>query len=306
MHRVGKATSIEVEGAQLAVARAKAAFKGPDSSLKIPYQEDLATVVRLAQGGDFPRALAALEQPLREAKSRTGARMVFRLGDSAYEFNHDLSLRLGALKALFAARAGDAVTLRKVQTALGALWPMDAEIKLYGVWVDHFVPGRADQDWDDVRVKTSELLELQPGQDPQVTVIHRFKEFGKPTTTNAVTGDWLSPAGRDKAKVETGRPEASQGPTDARAGQPGRVQFFGEVTGQVELPAGRPTKLAEAILSLGKTSESADLRKVKVLRADGTTVVVDVRKVIRENRRDLDLDLRDGDRVEVPARSIIF
>jgi len=82
----------------------------------------------------------------------------------------------------------------------------------------------------------------------------------------------------------------------------GRVQFFGEVTGQVDLPAGRPTQLAEAILSLGKTSESADLRKVKVLRADGTTVVVDVRKVIQENRRDLDLDLRDGDRVEVPKR----
>ncbi len=82
----------------------------------------------------------------------------------------------------------------------------------------------------------------------------------------------------------------------------GRVQFFGEMSGQIELPAGRPTQLAEAILSLGKTSESADLRKVKVQRADGTTVVVDVRKVIQENRRDLDLDLRDGDRVEVPKR----
>ncbi len=82
----------------------------------------------------------------------------------------------------------------------------------------------------------------------------------------------------------------------------GRVQFFGEMSGQIELSAGRPTQLAEAILSLGKTSESADLRKVKVQRADGTTVVVDVRKVIQENRRDLDLDLRDGDRVEVPKR----
>ena len=82
----------------------------------------------------------------------------------------------------------------------------------------------------------------------------------------------------------------------------GRVQFFGEMRGQVELPAGRPTQLAEAIWSLGKTSEFAGLRKVKVQRADGTTVVVDVRKVIQENRRDLDLDLRDGDRVEVPKR----
>jgi hypothetical protein len=85
-------------------------------------------------------------------------------------------------------------------------------------------------------------------------------------------------------------------------GAAGRAQFLGEVTGQVDLPAGRPTQLAEAILSLGKTSESADLRKVKVQRADGTTVMVDVRKVIQENRRDLDLDLRDGDRVEVPKR----
>ena len=85
-------------------------------------------------------------------------------------------------------------------------------------------------------------------------------------------------------------------------GAAGRVQFFGEMSGQVDLPAGRPTQLAEAILSLGKTSESADLRKVKVLRADGTTVMVDVRKVIQENQRDRDLDLRDGDRVEVPKR----
>lgn len=89
----------------------------------------------------------------------------------------------------------------------------------------------------------------------------------------------------------------------------GGVRFFGEMSGQIELPAGRPTKLFEAMSSLrqsGQSDEYADLRKVKVHRADGTTVAVDVLKVIDENRRDLDLDLLDGDRVKVPTRKSVF
>jgi tRNA A-37 threonylcarbamoyl transferase component Bud32 len=86
----------------------------------------------------------------------------------------------------------------------------------------------------------------------------------------------------------------------------GTVQFFGEVNAQVELRTDRPTLLTEAILSLGIiNNQSANLRKVKVLRADGTSVVVDVKKIVSENQRELDMELRDGDRVEVPTR-IVF
>jgi serine/threonine protein kinase len=193
MMEVGKASRTEVNQAELQMAQAKEGMTGlfPAAEPGTAYREDLAAVFRSARRGNLGYSLALLGPSLRSAGAKPGDRWVFRLGDSAYEFKGDLTLRLTTLKALFAARAGDVVRLREAQTAGASLWPTNGEVAFCEVWVDHFAPGRADQDTDEVRVPASLLRGLQPGQDPQVTVIHRFKEFGKPTTTNVVTGDWL-------------------------------------------------------------------------------------------------------------------
>ncbi len=195
MMEVGRATSLEVNQAELQMVQAKEGLSGlvPVANPGTSYREDLASVFRAAGRRNLDYALAVLESPLRRALKIPDERMVFRQGDSAYEFNRALSRRLTALKALLAARAGDAVRLREAQKAGASLWPADGELELYEIWVDHFDPVRADQDTDDVRVNVSELRALQAGRDPELTVIHRFKAFGKPTTTNRITGDWMIP-----------------------------------------------------------------------------------------------------------------
>ena len=103
------------------------------------------------------------------------------------------------------------------------------------------------------------------------------------------------------AKGDSPQRAASPEPAKAPVEYSGVVRFFGDVNGKIELLAGHPTWLSEAVLDL-HPSQFADLRKVTVQRADGTSVVVDVHRVVNDNHREQDLELRDGDRVKVPQR----
>lgn len=96
---------------------------------------------------------------------------------------------------------------------------------------------------------------------------------------------------------------------DDKKVSPGRVIFMGEVQGVMPiLPDEPPKMLAECIMAL-RPSDFADLRRVKLHRVDAETRatetrIIDVRRIIRDNMRGEDVELKDGDRVEVPAKWI--
>jgi hypothetical protein len=85
-----------------------------------------------------------------------------------------------------------------------------------------------------------------------------------------------------------------------------KAVFMGEVRGTVPIPEGQKVMLSEAILHL-TYSDWANLKKVEILRKDESgkalaPIRVDVDAIIRNNRIDLDVELKDGDRVKVPQR----
>lgn len=96
---------------------------------------------------------------------------------------------------------------------------------------------------------------------------------------------------------------------DDKKVSPGKVIFMGEVQGVLGiLPDEPPKMLAESIMAL-RPSDYADLRRVKLHRIDAETKatetrIIDVRRIIRDNVRGEDVELKDGDRVEVPAKWI--
>jgi hypothetical protein len=100
-----------------------------------------------------------------------------------------------------------------------------------------------------------------------------------------------------------------QQPT-AGAASNAKVIFFGELKAVVPLPEGEKLMLSEAILRLGGGGGFANLKKIKVHRRDpesgrAITFVVNVDAVIyNTDPTKKDVELRDGDRVEVPAKLI--
>jgi protein involved in polysaccharide export with SLBB domain len=70
------------------------------------------------------------------------------------------------------------------------------------------------------------------------------------------------------------------------------------------MPSTRDLNVTRALMMAGGATPLADKRKVRVTRreADGTkrTFVVDIEKIGREGRSDLDVTLKPGDVVWVP------
>jgi protein involved in polysaccharide export with SLBB domain len=89
-----------------------------------------------------------------------------------------------------------------------------------------------------------------------------------------------------------------------------KARVFGELSGTIPLVEGEENWLSDAIISLGR-NEMANLKKVKLQRKDpvtgaNKTVEVNVDKILKTNARNLDIKLQDGDRIEVPAKTILF
>ena len=87
----------------------------------------------------------------------------------------------------------------------------------------------------------------------------------------------------------------------------------GGLSGTFPVIEGKKLMLSDVIISAGGKSgnDFANLRKVKVRRFDPATKkesvsTIDVKKIIENGDRNADVELKDGDRVEVPARPIIF
>jgi hypothetical protein len=93
-------------------------------------------------------------------------------------------------------------------------------------------------------------------------------------------------------------------------GRAGRVLFFGAVRGNIlTLQPGEIKPIFEGVYQVGVT-EFANLKKVKLNRFDPATRqtrswIINLDE-IRKGNRAQDMPLCDGDRVEVPERSLVF
>ncbi len=85
--------------------------------------------------------------------------------------------------------------------------------------------------------------------------------------------------------------------------------FYGEVKGTVPLQEGERLTITEAIIQL-TYSEWADLKKVKISRKGPTgkpeIIKVNVDEIMKKNLLDKDIELKDGDRVDVPSKTFRF
>ena len=80
--------------------------------------------------------------------------------------------------------------------------------------------------------------------------------------------------------------------------------------GPQEMIANQKTMLSSAIIRAGDFSQYADDRRVKVTRVgkDGksTSFIVDVKHIIKDGHREKDVELEDGDYVNVPQKWINY
>lgn len=87
----------------------------------------------------------------------------------------------------------------------------------------------------------------------------------------------------------------------------GQVQFYNMVRGTVKLIPGETKYVSDGILELNY-NDFADLKRVKLYRLDSTNKqprIINVKKVL-EGDRSQDVILKDGDRIEVPERGLLF
>ncbi len=95
----------------------------------------------------------------------------------------------------------------------------------------------------------------------------------------------------------------------------GKIEIYGNggFSGTFPVLKGRKLMLSEVIISAGAKSdkEYADLKRVKIRRFDpvskkDTVIEANVTNIIEKADRNADIELKAGDRVDVPAHSIIF
>lgn len=87
---------------------------------------------------------------------------------------------------------------------------------------------------------------------------------------------------------------------------PAKARVFGALHGTLILPEGQVTRLSEIATRFGR-NDAADLKNVKLYRTDPKsgyvdTIEADVEKILRANDPAADLELRNGDRIEVPKK----
>jgi polysaccharide export outer membrane protein len=92
----------------------------------------------------------------------------------------------------------------------------------------------------------------------------------------------------------------------------GRVYLTGNVRapGPQDLPANEETMVSTAIIRAGGFAQFANGRKVQVTRKDKNGqmehFVIDVKSIIEKGRRDKDMELQDGDYINVPQNAVNF
>jgi protein involved in polysaccharide export with SLBB domain len=97
---------------------------------------------------------------------------------------------------------------------------------------------------------------------------------------------------------------------ESNAVHPGTVVFYGEIKGNMQLPAGQPRYLSESILDM-KPSEFANLKNVQLVRHDSVTgktktITVNVEEILNKGLKEKDYVLQDGDHVIIKAKFLNF
>lgn len=90
----------------------------------------------------------------------------------------------------------------------------------------------------------------------------------------------------------------------------GKVTVFGEMRGVVGLPEGEKRTISDVILQVGE-SPTANLKKVRIHRVDPQTnttqrIDVNVHEILYEGKRANDVEVLDGDRIEIRAKTFLF
>jgi protein involved in polysaccharide export with SLBB domain len=92
----------------------------------------------------------------------------------------------------------------------------------------------------------------------------------------------------------------------------GRVYLTGNVRapGPQDLPANEQTMVSTAIIRAGGFAQFANGRKVQITRKDKNGQMehftIDVKSIIEKGRRDKDIELQDGDYINVPQNAVNF
>ena len=158
-------------------------------------QVNLASALHPVRDGRFDSAAKALHGMLASLPFDPDREILFTLHPTLVvaapkpDFHEKTQSRHGGLLAMlaaFAARARDTNALAFALAQGAPLWTGREELLL----CERRLDGESDQDWEEVRMRTADVLSLQPGSPTPMTVIRRFKASGPVPTTNHVECAW--------------------------------------------------------------------------------------------------------------------
>jgi len=88
----------------------------------------------------------------------------------------------------------------------------------------------------------------------------------------------------------------------------GKVYVTGQVKAQgpQEIPADETYTVSKAVIRAGGFGDFGNKRKVKLTRKNGTTVVVDLKRVIEQGHSEEDPVLQPDDQIYVPPKAVNF
>lgn len=110
--------------------------------------------------------------------------------------------------------------------------------------------------------------------------------------------------------LEVVRTRESEGPSKGIASNPGKVIVYGSISQTIPLREDQKLTLSEAFAMLSAQSQYANLKKVELLRLDPATkrnvsTFKNVKKMLDGDLTE-DVELKDGDRIKVVDRTVIF
>jgi len=94
-------------------------------------------------------------------------------------------------------------------------------------------------------------------------------------------------------------------------GSSGKVVVHGSISAQIPMRDGEKLMLSDVFASLSSQSQYANLKKVELQRIDPVTkktqtIIKDVKRMLEKGDLKDDIELKDGDRIHVVDKGIIF